>query len=122
MAPLWSPFVPFVLGRGDNSIHDPAARVESRAYGTFSGGALASLVATADAGFRALPSIKVPTLVINSTRDNRIPRELADRVVSAIKAPLEKHWLEGCGHVITVDYCKDQVVTLVLSFLARHAG
>jgi carboxylesterase len=122
MGPLWSSLTPYVRGRGAASVHDPAARDESRAYGTFSRGALGALVATADAGFRALGMITIPTLVINSAQDNRIPRALADRVLSAIKAPLEAHWLEGCGHVITVDYCKDAVAKLVLAFLARHAG
>lgn len=119
---LWSALVPYVRGRGAASVHDPTARDESRAYGTFSRGAMAALVETADAGFRALATITVPTLVINSNQDNRIRRELADRVLGMITAPVEQHWLEGCGHVITVDYCKDDVARLVLSFLARHAG
>ena len=122
MAPLWNAIVPFVRGRGDDSIHDAVASKQSRAYGTFSRGALTALVTAADAGFQALPRIRVPTLVINSTQDNRIPRELAERVLSAITAPVEQHWLDGCGHVITADYCKDEVATLVVAFLARHAG
>jgi len=122
MAPLWSPFVPFVRGRGDDSIHDVAARGQNRAYGTFSKGALTALVATADAGFQALGRVRIPTLVVNSTQDNRIPRALAEQVVGAIRAPVEQHWLEGCGHVITADYCKDEVAKLVVAFLARHAG
>jgi carboxylesterase len=121
-AALWSAFVPFVRGRGDDSIHDPAARDQSIAYGTFSKGALTALVGAADAGFRALPQIRIPTLVVNSTQDNRIPRELAEQVLRTITAPLEQHWLEGCGHVITTDYCKDEVAKLVVAFLARHAG
>ena len=122
MGPVWSSVTPYVRGRGAASVRDPVAGNESRAYGTFSRGALEALVATADAGFRALGTITIPTLVINSAQDNRIPRALADRVLGAIKAPLEEHWLEGCGHVITVDYCKDAVAKLVLAFLARHAG
>lgn len=122
VAPLWSSFVPFVRGRGDDSIHDVVARAQSRAYGTFSKGALTALVATADAGFEALSRIRVPMLVINSTQDNRIPRALAEQVLDAITAPVERYWLEGCGHVITADYCKDEVARLVVAFLARHAG
>ena len=122
MAPIWSLFVPFVRGRGASSIHDAEAGAQSRAYGTFSKGALSALVASADAGFRALGRIRVPVLVINSTQDNRIPRELAERVLGEIRAPLEQHWLEGCGHVITADYCKNDVARIVVAFLARHAG
>lgn len=119
---LWSVAAPYLRGLGQASVHDPVARNASRAYGTFSGGALAALIATADAGYRALPELTMPVLVINSEQDNRIPRALAKRMLGAIKAPVEQHWLEGCGHVITVDYCKDTVATLVLAFLARHAG
>jgi esterase/lipase len=35
--------------------------------------------------------------------------------------PVERHWVTGCGHVITVDYCREQVADLVLDFLARRA-
>jgi esterase/lipase len=63
-----------------------------------------------------------PTLVINSEQDNRIPRKLALGALERIRAPVEQHWVGGCGHVITVDYCKDTVADLVVAFLARHAG
>lgn len=119
---LWSPAAPYLRGRGEASVHDPVARDASRAYGSFSAGALDALVATAASGYRALPALTLPTLVINSAHDNRIPPVLAQKTLSAIKAPVEQHWLEGCGHVITVDYCKDAVAELVLAFLARHAG
>ena len=119
---LWSPLAPYLRGRGEASVHDPVARDDSRAYGSFSAGALDALVATAGTGFRALPRVTVPTLVVNSEQDNRIPRALAQAALDTIKAPVEQHWLGGCGHVITVDYCKDAVADLVLAFLARHAG
>ena len=119
---LWSLAAPYLRGRGEASVHDPVARDASRAYGSFSAGALDALVATAAAGYRALPELMVPMLVINSEQDNRIPRVLAQETLDAIKAPVERHWLKGCGHVITVDYCKDAVAELVLAFLARHAG
>jgi carboxylesterase len=64
----------------------------------------------------------VPTLVIHSRADNRIPDALATATTAALRAPTERHWVTGCGHVITVDYCKDTVAELVLAFLARHAG
>ena len=77
---------------------------------------------TAAAGRSALSKLVVPTLVINSEQDNRIPRALAQDSLSAMPASTERHWMTGCGHVITVDYCKDAVAELVASFLARHAG
>ena len=119
---FWSSLMPFVRGGGEMSVHDPVARDASRAYGTFSAGALSALVDTAAAGRRVVPRLRLPTLIINSEHDNRIPRALAQTAVNAFTVPVEAHWLDGCGHVITVDYCKDAVADLVLAFLARHAG
>ena len=119
---LWSPLMPYARGGGEASVHDPVARDASRAYGSFSAGALSALVATAAAGRRAVPRLALPTLIINSEHDNRIPRAQAQAAVDAFTVPVEAHWLDGCGHVITVDFCKDVVADLVLAFLARHAG
>ena len=64
---------------------------------------------------------RVPTLVVNSREDNRIPRALAETATATLRGPTERHWVTGCGHVITVDYCRDAVASLVSDFLARHA-
>ena len=69
-----------------------------------------------------MPHVAEPTLVVNSREDNRIPLALAESATSAIRAPVERKWVDGCGHVITVDYCREVVVDLTLDFLARHAG
>ena len=121
-APLWSFTAPYLRGRGEASVHDREADAKSRAYGTFSPGALTALARTANEGLRALPDVTQPTLVVNSEQDNRIPRKLALSALERIRAPMEQHWVSGCGHVITVDYCKDTVADLVVAFLARHAG
>jgi carboxylesterase len=120
-APLWSPLFPYIRSKGDASVHDRIASQATRSYGSLSAGALDALVATAATGLKALPLLRVPTLVINSEQDNRIPRESATRAIRELTAPAEVHWVTNCGHVITVDYCRDAVATLVLTFLARHA-
>ena len=121
-AAIWSLAVPYIGGRGgDASVHDPEARAASFAYGTFPPSAVRALCATAAAGRRALPSITVPTLVVNSREDNRIPFALQEAATAGLAGPTERHWVTGCGHVITVDYCRDVVAGLVLDFLARHA-
>ena len=117
---LWGMLTPYLAGRGEASVHDAQASLTSRAYGTFSPGALRALTRTADAGFRALPKLTMSVLVINSDEDNRIPRELAEHAIAHIPAPIEERWVSGCGHVITIDYCKDEVARLVVSFLNRH--
>ncbi|MEO6527177.1 MAG: alpha/beta fold hydrolase [Gemmatimonadaceae bacterium] len=120
--PFWSFVLPYLGGRGGTeSIHDPVARDESYAYGVFPPRAVHALVETAAAARRALPAITAPTLVVNSREDNRIPRALAETASATLRAPTERHWLTGCGHVITVDYCRDAVAALVLDFIARHA-
>ena len=122
MAPVWSMAVPYLAGRGgEASVHDPVAREASFAYGVFPPRALRALCATAAAGRRALPTVSVPTLVVNSREDNRIPFALAEAATASLAGPTERHWVAGCGHVITVDYCRDVVAGLVLDFLARHA-
>jgi carboxylesterase len=119
-APLWSLIVPYFAGRGDDSVRDPVARVASFAYGYFPPNALRALCLTAAAGRRALASITAPTLVVNSREDNRIPAALAEKATATLRGPTERHWVAGCGHVITVDYCRDAVASLVSDFLARH--
>jgi carboxylesterase len=117
----WGLVQPYLSGRDDRSVHDPAARDASFAYGVFPPAALRALVRTASAGRDALSRVTAPTLLINSREDNRIPAALATEATATLRAPTERHWVAGCGHVITVDYCKDTVAELVLSFLARNA-
>jgi len=121
MASAWSLAVPYLSGRGgDESVHDPVAREASYAYGVFPPSALRALCVTAAAGRRALSAITTPTLVVNSREDNRIPAALAERATATLRGPTERQWVAGCGHVITVDYCRDAVASLVSDFLARH--
>jgi carboxylesterase len=119
---VWGILQPYLGARGEASVHDAAARDASYAYGVFPPNALRALVETARLGRDALERVTVPTLVINSEQDNRIPAALAAEATSALRGPTERHWVAGCGHVITVDYCKDAVAEMVLAFLARHAG
>jgi len=122
LSPLWGLVQPQLAGRGERSVHDPEARDASHAYGTFPPRALRALMETAAAGRAALPGVTAPTLVINSREDNRIPAALAETATASLRAPVERRWVSGCGHVITVDYCRDAVAEITLDFLARHTG
>jgi carboxylesterase len=121
-APLWGLVQPYVDARGGLSVHDPVARAASYAYGVVPPNALRALLETAEQGRAALAHVGVPTLVIHSRSDNRIPEATVAETMAPLRAPTEQHWVTGCGHVITVDYCKDTVANLVLAFLARHAA
>jgi carboxylesterase len=121
-AAIWGTLHPYIDARGAASVHDPAARNASYAYGIVTPNALRALLETAGRGRAALAQVAVPTLVVHSRTDNRIPESLATSTTATLRAPTERHWVAGCGHVITVDYCKDLVANLVLAFLARHAA
>ena len=45
-----------------------------------------------------LPSLRVPVLCINGTRDPLCRRELMDRVVGTVTVPWRMVWLEGARH------------------------
>ena len=121
-AAIWGTVNPYIDARGAASVHDPVARDASYAYGIVTPNALRALLETAGRGRVALAQVAVPTLVVHSRTDNRIPESVATATTATLRAPTERHWVEGCGHVITVDYCKDRVAELVLAFLARHAA
>lgn len=118
-SPLWGAVVPFLSARGEGSVHDKGAQAESRAYGLVPPRALRALVRTAAAARRALPRVAAPTLVVHSREDVRIPEAIAERSTAALRAPTERQWVSGCGHVITVDYCRREVAERVLAFLTR---
>lgn len=121
-ARAWGLAIPFVAGRGDRSVHDPVAAAEGMAYGVFSPAGLRAMLTSARAGRLALARVRVPTLVVHSREDNRIPLAIAERSTTTLRAHTERHWVAGCGHVITVDHCKARVAELVLDFLARHGA
>ncbi len=50
-----------------------------------------------------LPSIKVPVLCFNGTRDAFMTRELMEKVLKSLKTPWEMHWLEGADHSFHVN-------------------
>jgi esterase/lipase len=111
--------MPYYGGDSSQSIHDPAARAEALAYGATTPELVRELVRAADAARAGLPRVKAPTLYVQSREDNRITPEVASRAFASIGARTKRiEMLSGCGHVLTVDYCKDRVARLVIDFLA----
>ena len=122
-APAIGAVVPYVGGAGTQSIHDPAARAEALAYGATTPQLVRELVRVADAARAALPRVTAPTLYVQSREDNRITPEVASRAFASIGADTKRlEMLSGCGHVLTVDYCREQVASLVLEWLRVHAA
>ncbi|MEO8879181.1 MAG: alpha/beta fold hydrolase [Gemmatimonadaceae bacterium] len=117
-APAIGVVMPYVGGDGSQSIQDPAARAEALAYGATTPQLVRELVRAADGARGELPRIAAPTLYVQSTEDNRITAEVAARAFASIGARTKKlEMLSGCGHVLTVDFCRDKVASLVIEWL-----
>lgn len=112
---------PYVSGGGDGSIHDAAAKAQSLAYGACTPRLLHELGTVVQQARRALPQLRMPTLVLQSRLDNRIPVAAAERAFAMIGAPEKRlEWLDVGGHVITVDAGRERVFALVAEWLEQH--
>lgn len=120
-APVWGTLFPVIRTASDRSVLDPAARAVSLGYGAMTHRSLQALRQTAARGSAALPRIIAPTLVIQSTTDNRVSTAATKRAFETIGATEKKlEWIEGAGHVITVDYGWEGVVARILEWLESH--
>jgi carboxylesterase len=117
-APAISVVFPYVGGEAARSILDPAARAEALAYGATTPQLVRELVRLADAARASLGRITAPTLYVQSRDDNRITEEVARRAFALLGARTKKlEMLSGCGHVLTVDFCRERVAALVREWL-----
>jgi carboxylesterase len=118
--PLFALVAPWVVTRNPRSIHDAAARAASRGYGVTAPHLLRELTRVVDRAAAALPRITAPTRVVHSRADNRIPAAAAARAFATLGAPCKDlQWVDGCGHVITVDFAKERVFDLAQSWIER---
>jgi carboxylesterase len=112
---------PYVRTRSEASIWDAAERRRSLGFGVVAPRSLAELLAVTRAAWAAAPRIVAPTLVLQSSSDNRISNEDAVRAFQRLGAPRkELAWLSGRGHVIAVDYGRDEVFAKTEDWLRRH--
>lgn len=119
--PLLALVAPYVSGGGDRSIHDPAEQARSLGYGGCTPRLLAELATVVARAREALPALRVPTLVVQSRSDNRIPIEAAERAFALVGAPEKRlAWTESGGHVLTVDLGRERVFELVEQWIAGH--
>ncbi len=120
---LWlaQPFTPYFNGSGGaRSIHDPEARARALGPGVNTARTLTELRKVAIAAEAALPSLRMPTLYLQSREDNRIGESAAIRHFSMLRSPVrEQRWLTGCGHIITADYCRLEVARQVIEWFSR---
>jgi carboxylesterase len=119
-APAIGVLLPYVGGDTVRSIHDPEARAKALAYGATTPRLVRELILTADGARAALGRVTAPTLYIQSREDNRVAEEVATRAFAALGARRKRlELMTGCGHVLTVDYCRERVTSMVLEWLCE---
>ena len=118
---LWGLLVPYVPTASQESVLDPSARSHGLSYGAMSTSALRALRTTARRGWQALPEINAPTLILQSTRDNRVDSDTTRRAYDHLSVrEKEVVWIEGAGHVITVDFGWERVVSVIADWMDSH--
>ncbi|HEX5439153.1 MAG TPA: alpha/beta fold hydrolase [Gemmatimonadaceae bacterium] len=118
LSPLVRIVTPYLSADDTRSIHDPVARARSLAYRATPPRLLGELVRLADRARDSLPGITAPTLIMQSRQDNRIAPAVAEHALRALGARTKRlEWLEGCGHVVTVDFCRERVAVCVGEWL-----
>ncbi|MDB4911309.1 MAG: putative esterase [Gemmatimonadetes bacterium] len=121
-APAIGVVLPYVGGDGSQSILDPEARAQALAYGATTPQLVRELVRAADAARASLSRVTAPTLYVQSREDNRLTAEVATRAFALLGAQTKKlELLTGCGHVLTVDFCRERVAKLVSEWLISAA-
>jgi carboxylesterase len=111
-------------GDREKSIFDPTARARVLGYSASPPKRVRDLVSVAHDARFAAAAVRAPTLLVHSRTDYRIPAELAARHPGYFSgaALVDMDWVDGAGHVITVDYGCERVWARTAEFLALHAG
>lgn len=103
------------------SIRDPIERAKNVGYGAYTPRLLFELWRVGVMARKALARITSPTLVIQSRTDPRIASRIAEHTYASLgSAEKELVWIEGAGHIITVDYGREQVFDEVRGWLVAH--
>lgn len=111
----------YVSGGGSESIRDPAEKAQNLAYGACTPALLHELRTVVDRAERALPDVRVPTLLVQSSEDNRISRAVAEGAFARLGASEKRLvWTSGQGHIITVDLGRERVFEIVHAWLEAH--
>ncbi len=118
---MWGGFAGPRAGRSPGSILDPSERKKNLGYGVYSGRLLYELWRLCGIARQALPSITAPPILLQSRNDPRIAPRVAERTLAETGSTKKRLiWVEGAGHIITVDYGRDQVFSEVRGWLDEH--
>jgi carboxylesterase len=67
-----------------------------------------------------LREISAPALVAHSRLDSLVPLDSAEEIALRVSGPVERLYLDGCGHAITADAKRSEVAEASAMFLSRH--
>ena len=114
--------VPYLRSSGgERSLHDAEARRKALGPGLVTARMMRALRDTVTAAEAVLPTVRVPTLYLQSVHDNRIAVETAERHFAALGAPVkELVWLSGSGHIISADHEREEVAERVIAWFDGH--
>lgn len=119
--PIWSLVRPFFTSDKESSIREPNARADSLGYGITTPRLLRELRNVVDRGIASSARQNVPTLMIASEHDYRIPAETARAIFDHIgSSEKELRWVRRSGHVVTVDFDREEVAALTVDWIRRH--
>lgn len=123
-ARLWSLVTRYLAGGGGRSILDPIAQRQQIAYGCSTRRSLEALQQLANGTSVRLGFVRAPVLVLQSTQDNRLPADQSRHAFARLgSADRTVHWVDGAGHVLTVDYGWEGLATETIAWLeARLAA
>ncbi|HYW31934.1 MAG TPA: alpha/beta fold hydrolase [Gemmatimonas sp.] len=108
---------------GERSIHDPDARALALGAGVVTARLLHELRAVAKQAQSALPAVTMPVLYLQSREDNRIRAIDAERNFRLLGSTERvQRWLSGCGHIISADYCREEVARQTHEWFSRWVG
>ena len=120
-ARLWALLTKYIAGGGRRSVLDPAAGARTISYGCSTRRSLEALQQIADGVAVRLGFVHVPTLVIQSEDDNRLPHAQSVHAIARIGAKDRTVvWTKGAGHVLTVDYGWEAVAARTVAWLGAH--
>lgn len=122
-ARLWSLWSRYITGGGKRSVLDPAALRTLIAYGSSTRRSLEALELVANGAIARLGFVHAPLLMVQSTEDNRLPRDQSLRAFSRLGSrDRTLEWVENAGHVITIDHGWERVAARTVAWLAERAG
>jgi carboxylesterase len=117
-ARLWSLFTRYLSGGGGRSIRDPDAQARMISYGCSTRRSLEALERIATTVLVRLGFVHVPVLFVQSREDNRLPHDQSTHALARIaSSDRTAHWVDGAGHVLTVDYGWEQLAAQTVAWL-----